>query len=145
MLTKKLIVLLTSISFACGIAFAQEGSHAHKHEGSHKPKKEGSHSHKHEGSHKAASSSIKGEVIDIGCYVSKGEKGYGNASCVKSCLASGAPAGIKTDDGTIYLVVGADKSLKKSLSANAGKKMTFNGILSKRDGMSVIKNVEIAK
>ncbi len=37
MLIRKLIVLLTAISFTCGIALAQEGSHAHKHEGSHKP------------------------------------------------------------------------------------------------------------
>ena len=145
MLIKKIIILLTSITFTCGFAIAQESSHKHKHEGSHKVEKADSHSDKHEGSHKARSTRITGEAIDIGCYVGKSEKEYRNAACIKACLASGAPAGIKTDDGTIYLVVGADENLKKSLSDNSGEKATYKGTVLKQDGMSIIKNAVLEK
>lgn len=48
---------------------------------------------------------IKGEVLDMACYMSHEAHGEKHASCAKTCVKGGAPMGILDKDGNVYLMV----------------------------------------
>ena len=48
---------------------------------------------------------IKGEVLDMSCYVTKDAKGQGHKKCAQACLDKGLPAGIMGENGKVYLLV----------------------------------------
>lgn len=88
---------------------------------------------------------VKGEVLDMACYLSQGSRGEKHADCAKTCIESGLPVGLKGDDGKTYLVIGEHKPLNKVLAPLAGKTVTLKGKLVTRDGISMIANAEIVK
>jgi hypothetical protein len=49
---------------------------------------------------------VTGEIIDMACYFDNGASGPGHAECARMCIASGLPVGLKTKDGTVYLLIG---------------------------------------
>jgi len=85
------------------------------------------------------STTLKGEVLDMSCYMSHGAKGPGHKQCAQSCLDKGLPAGILTQDGQVYLLVedhsaaDAYKDAIKHAAANVeitGKVVNKNGVQS---------------
>jgi len=48
-----------------------------------------------------------GEVVDLACYMSRGDKGRGPAhqECAEMCAKGGAPLGLLAADGTVVLLV----------------------------------------
>jgi hypothetical protein len=44
---------------------------------------------------------VKGEVIDLWCYVESGDHGAKHKSCAISCANAGNPIGLLTDQGDI--------------------------------------------
>lgn len=46
---------------------------------------------------------IKGEVIDVACYLANGSRGPDHAACAKACAKAGGALGILTADGKIYV------------------------------------------
>lgn len=48
---------------------------------------------------------IKGEVLDMSCYMGHGAKGSGHKQCAQMCLKKGLPAGLLTSSGQVYLLV----------------------------------------
>lgn len=48
---------------------------------------------------------VKGEVLDLSCYMGPGAKGMSHKSCTIKCLEKGLPAGILGADGQVYLLV----------------------------------------
>ena len=50
---------------------------------------------------------IKGEVVDVSCYLAHGSKGMGEShkTCAESCAKNGSPLGILTKDGKLYVSV----------------------------------------
>ena len=48
---------------------------------------------------------MKGEVLDLTCYVSKGSTGERHKTCAKMCAKKGLPLGVKTDDGKVYVLI----------------------------------------
>ena len=89
--------------------------------------------------------SIKGEILDLTCYVDHGGQGEKHMACAQKCIASGLPAGIKTEDGKIYLIVGMHKPLNKELAEVAGKVVTLKGKAVSKDGVNLLENAEIVK
>jgi hypothetical protein len=89
---------------------------------------------------KAATKSVRGEVVDMGCYLGHGAKGADHVSCATKCLAQGMPMGILTSNGTLYLVTldhdNADPY--NDLKGMAGKDVTVTGELLTRSGMKAI-------
>ena len=63
----------------------------------------------HEGHHHGAAAgpaqTISGEIVDMACYMSGEEHGAKHAKCAGMCLTGGAPMGVLTKDGELYLVV----------------------------------------
>ena len=46
---------------------------------------------------------IKGEVVDVACYLAKGAKGEGHKGCAEGCAKAGGALGILTADGKLYV------------------------------------------
>ena len=88
---------------------------------------------------------VKGEVLDMACYLDHGAHGEKHAQCAATCISSGLPVGIKSDDGKVYLLIGEHKPLNSELAQYAGKTITIKGKLASRDGINMIENAEIQK
>jgi len=88
---------------------------------------------------------VKGEVLDMACYLDHGAHGEKHAQCAATCIESGLPVGIKGEDGKTYLLIGEHKPLNSTLAQYAGKTITVKGKLATRDGINMIENAEIQK
>jgi hypothetical protein len=93
----------------------------------------------------APSTTVKGEIMDITCYVDHGAKGEKHSACAEKCISSGLPVGIKTDDGKLYTVIGDHKPINKELAAYAGKEVTLRGKVTSKDGVNLLENAEVVK
>ena len=125
--------ILLSVFLAASLAMKATADEGHKHE-------VGKQAH-------AAGETItvKGEVIDMVCYIDHNATGAKHADCAKTCIKSGLPVGIKADNGKTYLLVGEHKPINKELAELAAKTITVKGKLASRDGFNMIENAEIVK
>ena len=87
-----------------------------------------------------ATRSLKGEIVDTGCYLGHEAKGEKHISCATKCIANGMPMGLLTADGKLYLLTldhdNADPyNQAKTL---AGKQVEVTGVLTERAGMKGI-------
>jgi hypothetical protein len=94
---------------------------------------------------RAETQTIKGEVVDLMCYLDHGAKGEKHASCAKTCIESGGPAGILSQDNQLYLVIGDHKPMNDKLAPLAAKTVSIKGKVVERNGMKMIENAEIEK
>ena len=46
---------------------------------------------------------VKGEVVDVSCYVAQGAKGEKHKSCAEACAEAGGALGILTSGGKLYV------------------------------------------
>lgn len=93
----------------------------------------------------AETATIKGEVVDLMCYLDHGAKGDKHADCAKTCIRSGGQVGILTSDDQLYLIVGDHKPINDKLVDMAAKTVTVKGKVVERNGMKMIENAEIEK
>jgi len=47
---------------------------------------------------------LKGELVDMGCYVSHGAMGEKHKGCATKCVAGGMPMGLLTSDNKLFLL-----------------------------------------
>jgi hypothetical protein len=94
---------------------------------------------------KGEDKTVKGEVIDMACYVDHGATGEKHADCAKKCISSGLPVGLKGEDGKTYLIIGEHKPMNNELAEYAAKAITVKGKVVSRDGVNMIENAEIVK
>jgi hypothetical protein len=52
----------------------------------------------------AASKTMTGEVVDLGCYLGSGMKGAGHKQCATTCITKGGPMGLLTSKGVLYVL-----------------------------------------
>ena len=89
---------------------------------------------------------VKGEVLDMTCYIAYNLSGPQHASCARDCIRSGLPVGIKGEDGKVYLLTGkAGKPVNAELADYAAKVVTIRGKESVRDGFAQLQVNEIRK
>ncbi len=88
---------------------------------------------------------VKGEVLDMACYLDHGAHGAKHAACAEKCIASGLPVGIKAENGITYLLIGEHKPLNAELAPYGGKTITVKGKAVERDGIHMIADAEIVK
>ena len=86
---------------------------------------------------------IKGEVVDLMCYLDHGAKGDKHKGCAKKCIDSGGPVGLLTADDQLYLVIGDHQPINKELAAKAAQTVTLKGKVVERNGMKMIENAEL--
>ena len=46
---------------------------------------------------------VKGEVVDVACYVMGGSKGEDHKACAEACAKAGGTLGVLTADGKLYV------------------------------------------
>src|ERR1044072_470320 len=98
----------------------------------------------------AAEITLKGEVVDMHCYVTRhgGEgKGAGHAGCANSCINRGVTPGFVASDGKLYLLFDEKPvSVKEKIAGLAGQQVTLTGTIVERDCVRDIlfKSVESA-
>ena len=97
------------------------------------------------GEAQAQTITVKGEILDMACYIDHGAMGEKHASCARTCIESGLPVGIKADNGKTYLLIGEHKPINNLLAPYAAKTITVRGKAVSRDGFNVIENVEIVE
>jgi hypothetical protein len=93
----------------------------------------------------AQTKTIKGEVVDLMCYLDHGARGEKHADCAQTCIKGGGPVGILTGNNELYLIIGEHKPLNDQLAPLAAKIITVKGKVVERDGMKMIENAEILK
>jgi len=90
---------------------------------------------------------LKGEIVDTGCYLGHGAKGADHQACALRCIANGMPMALLTDDDTLYLLT---MSHEDADPFNAAKEMAalqvqVTGPLHERDGMKSIEVTAVAE
>ena len=89
---------------------------------------------------------VTGEVLDLTCYIAYNLSGPDHAKCARDCIRSGLPAGIKTQDGKVYLLTGeAGHSINAEVAVYAAKAITIKGRQTVRDGFAQLQVEEIRK
>ena len=92
---------------------------------------------------------VKGEVLDMTCYIAYNMSGPEHAGCARDCIKRGLPVGIKATDGKVYLLVGTNwrrrESLNSQLAEYAAKTVTIRGKETIRDGFAQLQVEEIRK
>lgn len=48
---------------------------------------------------------VKGEVVDLSCYLGHGGKGRSHRTCAQQCAKRGLPIGVLTEGGDVYLLL----------------------------------------
>ena len=86
---------------------------------------------------------VKGELIDMACYMAHDGKGSKHADCAKMCVLGGAPLGILTSDGAVYLLVEDHSSAKAKKPYSQARKLvaetvTLKGDMYQRGGVQAI-------
>src|SRR5678809_743261 len=83
---------------------------------------------------------VKGELLDMDCYMASGAHGNDHKSCADMCINGGAPMGVLTSDGKVYLLVAGHnkKEPYEALKKRAGEEVTVTGTLNEKDGIKGI-------
>lgn len=100
---------------------------------------------KHDEKAETGTVTVKGEILDMACYLSHGGSGEKHPGCAQTCIESGLPVGIKGEDGKTYIVIGEHEPINKELAKYAGKTVTLRGKVSERDGIHLLANAEVVK
>lgn len=46
---------------------------------------------------------VKGEVVDVACYIAHGARGEKHKACAEACAEAGGALGVLTSDGKLYV------------------------------------------
>jgi hypothetical protein len=89
---------------------------------------------------------VTGEVLDMTCYIASNLSGPDHAKCARICIRSGEPAGIKAQDGKVYLLTGEPgHSVNAELAEYAAQVVTIKGKQTIRDGFAQLQVEEIRR
>ena len=88
---------------------------------------------------------VTGEILDMKCYMASGAHGDGHKECAATCINGGAPMGILTDDGKVYLLIEGSKNEDAYDEAKkfAGEKVTLTGTFSEKNGVQALIVTEV--
>ncbi len=83
---------------------------------------------------------VKGEVLDLACYIANDGHGKGHAGCAEKCVKSGQPMGLLAKDGTVYVLFAdhGDSAPYEKAKDFAGKDVEITGAMSDRAGVKGI-------
>ena len=92
------------------------------------------------GQPKGETVTVKGEVVDLWCYLEGGDHGAGHKECAVSCAKAGNPIGLVTEKGDIYVMMGIKDHQpgREVLIDKMADTVTVEGTLVKKGGVQVI-------
>lgn len=96
--------------------------------------------HGQEQSGKSGSQTIQGEVLDMVCYMGHEGKGAKHKSCAQKCIDGGAPMGLLTKEGRVYLLLEDHNAPKPYMQIKkwAAEQVTVKGKLIGRGGVQAV-------
>jgi hypothetical protein len=88
---------------------------------------------------------LKGELVDMGCYVSHEARGEKHKGCATKCVAGGMPMGLLTSDNKLYvLTVNHDNADPYNQAKDLMSAMVeITGVVSERGGARIIDVTEL--
>jgi hypothetical protein len=124
MMNKKTVglVVMAGLLFSGGI-YAEEG-----------------YKHEHMSPAKTGAQTIQGEVLDMACFMGHEAKGPKHQACALKCIKDGAPMGLMSKDGKVYLLVenhDAPKAYQQTKDW-AGTQVKIKGEVIGRGGLSAL-------
>ena len=83
---------------------------------------------------------IKGEVVDLWCYMDHAAHGEKHKVCAVACAKMGNPIGIVDDEGNVYVAVGSElhQSDRERLIEKMAQQVTVTGTVISRGGLKMI-------
>ncbi len=83
---------------------------------------------------------LKGEIVDTGCYLGHGARGEKHKACATKCISGGMPMGLLTSDGTLYLLTLDHTNADPYNQAKdmAAQMVEVTGTVMSRSGMKAI-------
>ena len=83
---------------------------------------------------------VKGEVIDVWCYMEGGDHGADHKGCAIICAKAGNPIGILDEKGNVYVALGIKDHQpgREVLIDKMADTVTVTGTLVKKGGTQVI-------
>src|SRR5436190_10086230 len=83
---------------------------------------------------------LKGEVVDLWCYLEGGDRGPAKKACATACATAGNPIAILDAAGNLYVAAGLkDHQAGKSvLLKHMSSEVTVTGTLVKKGGVQMI-------
>ena len=89
---------------------------------------------------------LKGVVVDMHCFVTRGAADAEHAGCANACIARGVPAGFLAADGALYLLLDEKPvSVKDRVKDLAAVPATLTGTPVARGGVRGIRIKSIEK
>ncbi len=83
---------------------------------------------------------IKGEAVDLWCYLEGGDRGPAKKECATACAKAGNPIGILDAKGNLYVAAGLQdhQPAKDLLSGKMSENVTVSGVLVRKGGVPMI-------
>jgi hypothetical protein len=90
---------------------------------------------------------IRGEILDMACYIGHGATGEEHAPCAARCVKGGQPMGLLSADGKVYLLVAnhQDATAFEKAKEFAGKQVEIEGTSMSRDGIAAVEVLSVKK
>jgi len=98
------------------------------------------HKHGQKEASKTGAQTIQGEVLDMVCFMAHEGQGPKHKSCALKCVKEGAPMGLLTKDGKVYLLIEdhASKKPYEQMKDWAGSQATVKGDAFEKGGVQAI-------
>ena len=92
------------------------------------------------GQPKGERTTVKGEVVDLWCYLEGGDRGAAKKECAAACAKAGNPIGILDQKGNVFVAAGLQdhQPAKELLVSRMSDEVTVMGTLVKKGGMQMI-------
>ena len=89
---------------------------------------------------KGSTVSVKGEVVDMWCYMESGEHGPSHKACATACAKGGNPIGIVDSKGDIYVTAGLQdhQPARDLLVSKMSEQVTATGTLVAKGGVKML-------
>ncbi|HYG75408.1 MAG TPA: hypothetical protein VEK08_10435 [Planctomycetota bacterium] len=83
---------------------------------------------------------LKGEIVDLHCYLDREAKGAGHKQCAVQCAKAGNPIALLTDKGDLYLLMGEKKHQTSNdmLIEKISDIVTITGTQVKKGGLQAV-------
>jgi len=82
---------------------------------------------------------MRGEVVDLHCYLTRGAAGPEHAACGNACLSRGVTAGFVAEDGRVFVLLATRPfSVKDQVAGRAGEKVALTGTTVERGGVRAL-------
>ncbi len=95
----------------------------------------------------AKTMTVKGEIVDLACYLTHSAKGAKHQSCALTCLKNGQPMGLLTENGTVYLLMAGHEDAKPFSEAKefAAAQVEVTGPMAEMAGIKAITVASVKK